>query len=77
MSAGYYIYKGTYELGQEPLGSDNRLIRRDLKTDRGAIAYAKRIFKDQPFSVFRFSNFYDDRSFRVVYRQLGKSQNSL
>lgn len=61
----FYCVSGRYTLGQEPLGSNGRLIWKDLKTKQGAIKRAKRVYP-QGFTLWGFSNFYDDRSFRLI-----------
>jgi len=59
----FYVYTGDHELGQEGTGSEGRGIWHDLKTLRGAINRAKRYWPGQTFTVYRFSNFYDDSTF--------------
>jgi hypothetical protein len=54
-------------LSDEPLGSSGRSIDRDLKTVRGAVNRMKRTWPDKSFKVFSFTNFYDDKTFRLVH----------
>jgi hypothetical protein len=61
----FYAYIPT-ESGDEPLGTFNKLLF-ELKTVRGAITRAKRIFKTDNFKVFWYNNFYDDKTFHRVY----------
>ena len=51
----------------EPIGSDGRFIDRDLKTVRGVVNRIKRARPGKSFKVFSFTNFYDDRTFRLVH----------
>jgi hypothetical protein len=54
-------------LSDEPLGSGVRSIDRDLKTVRGAVNRMKRLSPGKSFKVFSFSNFFDDKTFRLVH----------
>jgi len=54
-------------LADEPLGSGGRSIDRDLKTVRGAVNRMKQTWPDKSFKVFAFTNFYDDKTFRLVH----------
>ena len=56
--------------GIEPMGTANRAIIRDLKTVKGAINRLKRFprWNSKPFLVFTFSNFYDQSTFKQVYK---------
>jgi len=54
-------------LADEPLGSGGRFIDRDLKTVRGAVNRMKQTWPDKSFKVFSFTNFYDDKTFRLVH----------
>lgn len=54
------------EDGSEPVGSDNRLIIRDLKTIRGVKKQCSKIFKNKKYRLFTFSNFYDESTFREI-----------
>lgn len=51
----------------EPLGTAGRSIDRDLKTLRGVVNRLKRAWPGKSFKVFRFTNFYDDKTFRLVH----------
>jgi len=61
----FYMYKGKDELGKEPLGTSGRHIWRDLKTVRGAITRARSLYGED-FTLYTFSNFYDDKTFKKV-----------
>jgi len=61
----YYAYKGRKPLGREPLGTENKLLF-ELKTDSGAIRRAIR-YLGRECSVYKYRNFYDDRTFTLVY----------
>ena len=54
-------------LSDEPLGSGGRFIDRDLKTVRGAVNRMKKVSSGKSFKVFSFTNFYDDKTFRLVH----------
>lgn len=62
----FYAYKGLASLGDESLGTEGKAIWKDLKTVRGAIRRASKLW-GQDFSLFTFINFYDDKTFRRVY----------
>jgi hypothetical protein len=51
----------------EPFGSGGRSIVRDLKTLRGVVNRMKQTWPDKSFKVFSFTNFYDDKTFRLVH----------
>lgn len=51
----------------EPFGSDGRFIDRDLKTLRGVVARIQKARPGKSFKVFSFTNFYDDKTFRLVH----------
>ena len=60
----FYVHAGS----EEPTGTDGRFVWRDLKTKRGAISRACRIFGDKPFSLYTFTNFYDGRTFKPILK---------
>jgi len=64
----FYVYKGISELGQESLGTEGKHIWRDLKTLRGAIR-RMRLYGYESFRIYTFSNFYDDKTFKLVYKR--------
>ena len=51
----------------EPLGTFGRFIDRDLRTVRGVVARIQKARPGKSFKVFTFSNFYDDKTFRLVH----------
>ncbi len=51
----------------EPVGTDGRFIDRDLKSVRGVVARIKKARPGKSFKVFSFTNFYDDKTFRLVH----------
>lgn len=61
-----YAYKGTMPLGQEPLGTEHRTILRNYKTLRGARKFLDKAFKGCEYSLYAFTNFYDDKTFTKV-----------
>jgi hypothetical protein len=54
-------------LSDEPVGSGGRSIDRDLKTVRGVVRRLERVWSGKSFKVFAFTNFYDDKTFRLVH----------
>lgn len=54
----------------EPIGSDGRSIDRDLRTVRGVVNRLKRAWPDKSFKVFSFTNFYNDKTFRLVHTEI-------
>lgn len=54
---------------KEASGTQGRYIWEDLKTYKGAIQRAKRIFAGQPFTVYVFTNFYDNNSFKCIHQE--------
>jgi hypothetical protein len=60
----FYVHSGT----EEPTGTEGRLVWRDLKTRGGAIRRARRIFKGKPFSLYTFTDFYDNSTFRCILK---------
>ena len=64
----YYAYIPR-EDGTEPMGTENRLIIKDLKTSRGALRRCLRAFGDKPFNLYTFTNFYSDATFTLIYRR--------
>lgn len=64
----FYIYNENVPLGSESLGSQGKMIIEDLKTLKGAINRAKRSGYTH-FRIYTFSNFYDDSTFKEVYKQ--------
>lgn len=61
----YYAYVPTSE-GKEPIGTGNRMIMH-LKTLRGAVNRAKKVWGEKSFVVKTFTNFYDEKTFKTVY----------
>jgi hypothetical protein len=60
----FYVHAGS----EEPTGTEGRYVWRDLKTKRGAINRARRIFGDKPFSLYTFTDFYDGRTFKPILK---------
>ncbi len=60
----YYAYKGSFPLGEEPLGTDNRILF-ELKTHAGARRRARGQLGPE-FRLYTFTNFYDDSTFEPV-----------
>jgi len=59
----FYAYKPTKD-GREPLGSDRRILF-ELKTIAGAHRRARSVLGSD-YRLFRYTNFYDDKTFRRV-----------
>jgi hypothetical protein len=66
----FYAYIPTEE-GKEPIGSGNSLLF-ELKTVRGAINRSIRYLKTDNIRVYTYWNFYDDKTFRLVYGKENK-----
>ena len=62
---GYYAYIPRDD-GSEPLGTDGKTIRHDLKTDAGAIRAARRALGDT-VRVFWFWDWYQSEPFRQIH----------
>ena len=62
----FYVYAGDAELGNEPLGTACRYVWRDLKTIKGAIKRARKYFPGIKFTLYSFTEFYDDSTFRRI-----------
>ena len=65
MTITFYAYVPVQKDGSEPFGTANRLIIRDLKTARGAINRAVKLFGDKVV-VYRTPNFYDESTYIKV-----------
>jgi len=63
----YYAYKGNNELGTEPLGTEGRHLL-NYKRVSYVIRYLRSLGYDK-FMVYTYSNFYDDNTFKLVYKQ--------
>jgi hypothetical protein len=62
----FYVHAGDDEY--QCLGTDSCFVWRDLKTRSGAIRRARRIFKGKPFSLYIFTELYDDSTFRCILK---------
>ena len=54
----------------EPIGSSGRTIDRDLKTARGVVRRLEKAWPGKSFKVFTFTNFYDERTYRLVHLEV-------
>ncbi len=70
--ANFYTYIGIMPLGQEGVGTSGRYIDRELKTIRGVVKKNLVRRKLTSFSVYQFTNFYDNSTFRLVYQRNGE-----
>ena len=68
----FYTYKGIMPLGQEGLGTSGRYIDRDLKTLRGIVKRNIVNRKLESFTIYQFTNFYDNSTFTPVYQRDGE-----
>lgn len=55
------------ENGRAPLGSANQTILRNFVMKRNAIKQAKIRLGNEKIVVMSFTNFYDDKTFRLVH----------
>jgi len=62
----FYAYIPTDE-GREPMGTEHRTIF-ELKTIKGAIKHAKRRLGSTNFRLYIYWNFYDNSTFKLVYK---------
>ena len=63
----FYAYLGNHLLGEEPLGSENKLMF-ELKTVKGAKNRCVRAFGKRPYVLFSYTNFYDNKTFKEIHR---------
>ena len=59
------FYAGHPKTGDAPVGSGNQLLF-ELKTVAGAHRRARSVFKSKPYKLFRYTNFYDEKTFHQV-----------
>jgi hypothetical protein len=67
-----YVTDNPFADGQsdEPIGSAGRSIDRNYKTLSGLIRSLKKAWPGKSFKVFSFTNFHDERTFRLVHREV-------
>jgi hypothetical protein len=63
----FYAYNSHAELGNEPLGTDGKLLF-ELKTYSGAVRRVQHCFKNTPWNLYTYLNFYDNSTFKLVQR---------
>jgi len=63
----FYYFEGNFELGNEPLGTFHKGLFHDLTTVRGAINRIRSLGWKH-FTIFQYSNLYDETTFRKVYQ---------
>jgi hypothetical protein len=61
----YYAYRPDSE-GKEPLGTEGKIIRYDLRSDQHFIRHARAALGDS-CRVFRCVNFYNEESYTQIY----------
>lgn len=63
------------EDGSEPVGTENQMIIRDLKTIRGAINRIKKIsrWNDKGFKLFSYVNLYNSATHTLVHHHKKQS----
>lgn len=67
----FYAYLGTAELGQEPCGTENKILRQhsEYKTIRGFMRHGiPESWRGRAYRVYTFTNFYDPSTFTLVHR---------
>ena len=72
----FYVYNSVVPLGKESLGSEGKHIWRDLKTLKGAIRRAES-YGYTEFSIYSFTNVYDDETFKLRYKRERKDITSV
>jgi hypothetical protein len=60
-----HFYSGHPKTGDSGVGVDGKLLF-ELKTVAGAHRRAQRAFKNRPYKLFRYTNFYNEDTFRQV-----------
>lgn len=66
----FYVYRPQKilpGLSDEPTGTDNRRLWNDLKTEKGAIKRAQRLYPGQNIKIWRYTNFYNKKTFKLVH----------
>lgn len=67
--SNYYVYNTTDELGNEPLGTEKKHIFTNT-----TLKLVKRVIRTWGFdkySIYSFTNFYDDKTFKLIERNNG------
>jgi hypothetical protein len=59
-----------FGLTDDPLGTMGKSIDRDLKTVNGVVRRLRRAWPGRSFKVFTFTNFYDERTYRLVHLEV-------
>lgn len=62
---GFYAYKGRAPLGTERPGSEDKLLRKDITSQRYFLRQCRTLW-GRDFRAYTFANFYDDKSFREI-----------
>ena len=62
----FYAYEGRKVLGKEPLGSSGKMMF-ELKTVQGALRKAYKAYGSLNFSLYYYTNFYEDSTFTQVH----------
>ena len=63
---GFYVYKGNHPLGQEPLGTGDRMLIYNLKSIRAVLSRVREHWGDIPCTIYRFTDIYDTDTFALV-----------
>lgn len=64
----FYGHIGNNKFGLEKCGTEGRGIK-NFKTNQGAINYFKKWFNDKPFTLYSFTNFYKNSTFKLIYEK--------
>ena len=62
----YYIHKGNYSLGQEPLNAGDAFIVQDLKTLEQVLQRIHERWGDVPCRIYTFEDIYDKDTFVLI-----------
>jgi len=65
----FLVVEGNYNnINKVEPGGLNKIIVRDLKTLRGVINRCIKWYPFKEYTIFTFTNFYDDNTFSKVYQ---------
>lgn len=68
-----YVTKSpTADMSDEPLGTAKRWIFRDRKTTESVVRKMRALYPSESFKVYRFTEFYRDDTFKLVYTHTSK-----
>lgn len=60
----FYAYAGRALVPDEPCGGDKLLV--EFKLVRNALKHCAKVFKDKPFRLYTYTNFYNNETFTRI-----------